>query len=540
MHQASEQETAERDSRDVYFQLCRDSVQRMSDLTSTRNAYPSSTADPFPSRKLQLNTLQCQHLVTALQISLEEVRKRMNLDTKPSEVALTELYRIVIASERLLEHCCEKNWLKAAIWLVNCKEAFSLRILNLLWCTAVITGDARQEVIETLRERVKSELEKFSTYANEERRSLKSKLTYMDGDYSEYERALATYLSQRLNDRTVFFDINPDDLSSLQERIGEGTHATVYMSTFLGERVAVKVYPKCVFSGWESHTAKKNAATLAKLKHPCIVPMIGVYDDHDSYCLVMELMSGDLCRLMADIRAKEAPHGADHGDWHPFSLHVSLDILHQIAEAMKYMHDVGLEHRDLCASNVMFKVVREKRLSELGFLNVKVAHFSLTRRGRDDNHGIFNVRRNRWRAPELLAYHVGGHGSNYDSEKGDVYSFSMVCFEVLTGEPPYKNVLISNLKEAVVHGCRPQLPASCPDYLAELIKKCWHPDAHCRPKFRDICMKLRQMKAKVMTGKLFVCSSPSRIVEIWKRTLRMSMAFRICSICIIPCMYLLS
>jgi hypothetical protein len=104
----------------------------MSDLTFTRNAYPSSTADPFPSTKLQLiNTLQCQHLVTALQISLEKVRKRMSLDTKPSEVALTELYRIVIASERLLEHCCEKNWLKAAIWLVNCKEAFSLRILNL-------------------------------------------------------------------------------------------------------------------------------------------------------------------------------------------------------------------------------------------------------------------------------------------------------------------------------------------------------------------------------------------------------------------------
>ena len=88
MHQASEQETAERDSRDVYFQLCRNSVLRMSDLTSTQNAYPSSTADPFPSRKLQLNTLQCQHLVTALQISLEEVKKRMNLDTKPSEVAL--------------------------------------------------------------------------------------------------------------------------------------------------------------------------------------------------------------------------------------------------------------------------------------------------------------------------------------------------------------------------------------------------------------------------------------------------------------------
>ena len=206
-----------------------------------------------------------------------------------------------------------------------------------------------------------------------------------------------------------------------------------------------------------------------------------------------------------------------YGNWHPFSLHVSLDILHQIAEAMKYMHDVGLAHRDLCASNVMFKVVREKRLSELGFLNVKVAHFSLTRRDRDDNHGIFNVRRNRWRAPELLAHHVGAHGSNHDSEKGDVYSFSMVCFEVLTGETPFKNVLISNLKVAVVNGCRPQLPASCPDYLAELINQCWHPDAHCRPKFRDICMKLRQMKAEVMTGKLLCVSSPSRIVEIWKK-----------------------
>ena len=84
--------------------------------------------------------------------------------------------------------------------------------------------------------------------------------------------------------------------------------------------------------------------------------------------------------------------------------------------------------------------------------------------------------------------------------KVDVYSFGMVCFEILTGYMPFPNLSCNEVKKKVLDGDRPQIPDHCPEWLKTLIEACWRPEPEERPRFGDICDELRHMKcAYLMT-----------------------------------------
>ncbi len=86
------------------------------------------------------------------------------------------------------------------------------------------------------------------------------------------------------------------------------------------------------------------------------------------------------------------------------------------------------------------------------------------------------------------------------TNSADVYSFSMLCFEVLTGDVPFKDKPLGTLLQSIRDGVRPQLPDVdyCPDYLSALIEKCWATNAVDRPQFPIICQLLVDYKARVL------------------------------------------
>jgi len=54
-----------------------------------------------------------------------------------------------------------------------------------------------------------------------------------------------------------------------------------------------------------------------------------------------------------------------------------------------------------------------------------------------------------WMAPEVLT--SSGAGNNLYSAKADVYSFAMLCVELITGENPYRgNMKLGNIRDHVV------------------------------------------------------------------------------------------
>jgi serine/threonine protein kinase len=137
----------------------------------------------------------------------------------------------------------------------------------------------------------------------------------------------------------------------------------------------------------------------------------------------------------------------------------------------------------------------------------KVADFGLSRTKENSvtySNQTLNTGTTRWMAPEVIKSCTAesqGEKSNGEAIeasypfKRDIYSFAMVCYEILTGDMPFSSTSSQmDVKKMVLDGVRPPLPYECPLLLKHLIERCWSPDARERPRFDEICAELRYFK----------------------------------------------
>jgi len=155
---------------------------------------------------------------------------------------------------------------------------------------------------------------------------------------------------------------------------------------------------------------------------------------------------------------------------------------------------------------------------EIGYIQAKVADFGLSKtkeRSATYSHMTYNQGTFRWMAPELVKLGVDNPEFVTRSEgvlnykfKCDVYSFAMVCYEILTGDLPFKDESDpKKIKRMVLEGERPELPVDCPTLMKDLIEKCWIGDPQERPTFATICSILQYLKYMIMRGIFFLISS---------------------------------
>jgi son of sevenless-like protein len=101
----------------------------------------------------------------------------------------------------------------------------------------------------------------------------------------------------------------------------------------------------------------------------------------------------------------------------------------------------------------------------------------------------------RWFAPELLQQH--GHVSTHS----DVWSFGMVCLELLSGEVPFSSIPrdIAVLRE-LDNGKLPKHPGrsataqGLSDEIWALLQKCWQRKPESRPSIEEIKKSLMVLK----------------------------------------------
>lgn len=87
-------------------------------------------------------------------------------------------------------------------------------------------------------------------------------------------------------------------------------------------------------------------------------------------------------------------------------------------------------------------------------------------------------------APEVC-----GH-ENY-SEASDVYSFSMIVYEIMNVENSFDSKNFFDLLKKISEGFRPKIDEIVPDCYRELIEDCWSQDPKERPTFDEIVDRLR-------------------------------------------------
>lgn len=85
-----------------------------------------------------------------------------------------------------------------------------------------------------------------------------------------------------------------------------------------------------------------------------------------------------------------------------------------------------------------------------------------------------------WMAPEAL-------GMKVYSKQTDVWAFANTVVEVLTGKDPFPGMdlitVAMSVRDKFLH---PKVPDDCPEWLRELLERCWSPQPEDRPDIDEI------------------------------------------------------
>ncbi|CAD6237819.1 unnamed protein product [Miscanthus lutarioriparius] len=481
--------------------------------------------------ELRVNPRQCRLLADACAHALAavtgEVRAHLRFEERGAkwravEPALRELHRAFRDTEGYVRHCLDPrgggSWWARAVAAAHGTECVDQHLHGIFWCVAVaveaveaaaeIAGDdadeiARRRLVLANKYDGRSMLEprlfqhaygrlylvsqelvaRMDTAWKEDRWLLSQLLDEMKSPaapkpLTKSERRLADVLVAprgKLHPASVL--LNGD--YSVRRRLGGHLKEAHWM----GESFAVKH-----FIG----DAEAEVSMLSSVAHPNVAHAAYCFHDEErkEYFVVMDqLMPKDLGSYVKEMSSPRRRI--------PFPLIVAVDIMLQIARGMEYLHANKIYHGELNPSNVLVKPRQPD-----GYVHVKVAGFERPA-GTVTNGAKASANGNAaggggddtciWYAPEVLEHQ---ESRDRHTEKADVYSFAMICFELLTGKVPFEDnhLQADKTSKNIRAGERPLFPFQAPKYLVALTKRCWHADPAQRPPFASVCRVLRYVK----------------------------------------------
>ncbi|KAG8368618.1 hypothetical protein BUALT_Bualt15G0064100 [Buddleja alternifolia] len=201
----------------------------------------------------------------------------------------------------------------------------------------------------------------------------------------------------------------------LDRTIGQGKFGSVVLcrSKATGEEFACKTLRK------GEEIVHREVEIMQHLSgHPGVVTLKAVYEDTESFHLVMELCCGG--RLL-DQMAKEGL----------YSEQKAANIVKELMLAIRYCHEMGVVHRDIKPENIL--------LTSSG--QMKLADFGLAMRILDGQSLTGVVGSPAYVAPEVLL-------GNY-SEKVDIWSTGVLLHALLVGVLPFQGDSLETVFEAI-------------------------------------------------------------------------------------------
>ena len=248
-----------------------------------------------------------------------------------------------------------------------------------------------------------------------------------------------------------------DNRYEILEIIGTGGMAVVYKARChrLNRLVAIKIL-KDEFSRDEEFRRRFHAEgeAVASLSHPNIVQVYDVSSSDNANFIVMELIDG--------ITLKQYMEKKGTLNWKE-TLHFAM----QIAKALEHAHGRSIVHRDIKPHNVMVLKNGSVKVTDFGIARVMSKSNTLTKEALGSVHYI---------SPEQAK---GGWVDN----RSDLYSLSVVMYEMMTGRPPYDGESPVAVAIKHINGGAPKptsLNPNIPDGLEQIIMKGMELDAKDR------------------------------------------------------------
>ena len=235
----------------------------------------------------------------------------------------------------------------------------------------------------------------------------------------------------------------------LEKHLAGGSFGEVYLSTIIGKKgyFATKQIDRLTI---DQPSTKKYFQTelslLQRLNHPNIVKFVDFKATKDNYYIVMEYINGkDLCKYLKEYMKKYGK---------PFSEEIVQYLMRQIIDAIRYIHNQNIIHRDIKSENIMINFENEVDKNNLNMMRakVKLIDFGIscyTKKGL-----AYTVLGNPLgMAPTILnAFNNNKHYTQGYNEKVDIWSLGSLCYELLLGHTAFNAESFDELVNKVENG----------------------------------------------------------------------------------------
>ena len=252
---------------------------------------------------------------------------------------------------------------------------------------------------------------------------------------------------------------------SVGEPLGKGSYATVYLGTDpdSNEKCAVKVYDKKTLqSVTRKEIVRNEIRVLRLLSHPNVLKLFRVRENGSELHLLTELVEGESLNALA----KRYPTRAIPEE-------IARPIARKLLSGLRYLHSLGLFHRDLKLENVLVSEAGEPKIVDFGFA---------IQASQGDLLTLFCGTPN-YMAPELVQRrpYLGG--------PSDCWAFGVLLFRMLTGYFPFASRKQEGLTKKIL-----ALDFHCPESMSHDARKVVQNLLMMAPEDRATCEQLAKFK----------------------------------------------
>ncbi|WP_020155432.1 Stk1 family PASTA domain-containing Ser/Thr kinase [Caldibacillus debilis] len=250
------------------------------------------------------------------------------------------------------------------------------------------------------------------------------------------------FIGKRINERYKILKL-----------IGGGGMANVYLARdmILERDVAIKIL-RLDYANDEQFIRRfhREAQSATSLSHPNIVNIYDVGEEDDIYYIVMEYVEGETLKEYIKHR-------------HPLPVETAVDIMKQLAAAVRHAHQNNIIHRDIKPQNILIDKQGNVKITDFGIATALTAT-TIT----DTNSVLGSVH---YISPEQIK-------GSQATKKSDIYSLGIVMFELLTGKLPYSGetavaIALKHLQEDLPSPRRlnPSIPQSVENIVLKATAK---------------------------------------------------------------------
>ena len=258
--------------------------------------------------------------------------------------------------------------------------------------------------------------------------------------------------------------------------IGKGLSGSVYAiyDKERGEDIACKMIDFAPRHQRAVIEFEREITIMAKVAHPTIVGLISFIKPSKERPNVAHIFT----EYMSNGSLESVLIKARDGEIEKLDNTTKMIILYGVAVGMNHIHSMAVIHRDLKPGNVLIDSNFYPRITDFGLS--KITSISETQ-------STF-CGTTQWMAPEILVE------DSYYSFPVDVYAFSMIIFEVISGQQPFSGKTAFAIMSNVMSDVRPEIPKDFPPAWRDLMIRCWDQVPNKRPSFSQIVEELADEK----------------------------------------------